>query len=256
MGAVGWAGDRSGVAPGLGPLADHATVFTFMGMPWTFEMHALLPGSPAINAGAPGVLIDQRAFPIVGINDIGAFEFHSTDADGDGFDPVSAGGTDCDDTDASIFPGAPDIAGDGIDQDCDGADSTDGMPPDGKEPPPEKNGGAPGEAKEPPVEEEVPPAEEPAPDDPERGGAGDEALIELEDGGQFVFWQLVPVLAADVFGTAKIAWLWNPFARVWTSFIPVLGMVNFQVEPGVFPVGGVGGAADDRRRVAAPIFTS
>ncbi|WP_458777307.1 PilC/PilY family type IV pilus protein [Desulforhopalus sp. 52FAK] len=38
-----------------------------------------------------------------------------TDADGDGFSP-SAG--DCDDTDSAIHPGATDICGDGIDQDC------------------------------------------------------------------------------------------------------------------------------------------
>ena len=35
-----------------------------------------------------------------------------------------AGGTDCDDNDASIYPGAVDTPGDGVDQDCDGADSS------------------------------------------------------------------------------------------------------------------------------------
>ncbi len=57
----------------------------------------------------------------------------STDADGDGFtvgDAIEAcaapAGTaaptalDCDDTDASVFPGATEVPGDGIDQDCDG----------------------------------------------------------------------------------------------------------------------------------------
>ena len=84
----------------------------------------LLAGSPAINAGNDGVAptTDQHGLARVGTSDIGAFEFQSADADGDGFDDVAAGGTDCDDGDASIFPGAVEVAGDGIDQDCDGAD--------------------------------------------------------------------------------------------------------------------------------------
>lgn len=44
------------------------------------------------------------------------------DADGDGF-TVEEG--DCDDADASAWPGASEIAYDGVDQDCDGADLTD-----------------------------------------------------------------------------------------------------------------------------------
>lgn len=43
------------------------------------------------------------------------------DLDGDGF-TVRDG--DCNDSDSSIHPGAPDISGDGIDQDCDGVDAT------------------------------------------------------------------------------------------------------------------------------------
>ena len=40
------------------------------------------------------------------------------DNDGDGFPDI----IDCDDNDSSIYPGAPDPVGDGIDQDCDGSD--------------------------------------------------------------------------------------------------------------------------------------
>jgi hypothetical protein len=40
------------------------------------------------------------------------------DVDGDGY----AAAVDCDDHDASVYPGAPEVAGDKIDQDCDGAD--------------------------------------------------------------------------------------------------------------------------------------
>jgi len=45
-----------------------------------------------------------------------------TDKDGDGFS-ARFGGGDCDDQDATIFPGADDIPGDGIDQNCEGGDA-------------------------------------------------------------------------------------------------------------------------------------
>lgn len=45
------------------------------------------------------------------------------DADGDGY---STEGGDCDDGDANVNPGATDVAGDGLDVDCDGVDGVDG----------------------------------------------------------------------------------------------------------------------------------
>ena len=47
------------------------------------------------------------------------WECTEDDADGDGYTP---GAGDCNDGDASVYPGAPETCDDGIDQDCDGAD--------------------------------------------------------------------------------------------------------------------------------------
>ena len=45
-----------------------------------------------------------------------------SDADGDTFVAQSFGGSDCDDTDDSIYPGAAETPYDNIDQDCNGSD--------------------------------------------------------------------------------------------------------------------------------------
>jgi len=44
------------------------------------------------------------------------------DLDGDGYGDVAYGGDDCDDTDDSVYPGASEICGDGVVNDCDGAE--------------------------------------------------------------------------------------------------------------------------------------
>ena len=52
----------------------------------------------------------------------------AVDLDRDGASPILGGG-DCDDLDAARYPGARDLPGDGIDQDCDGADAIAEPPP-------------------------------------------------------------------------------------------------------------------------------
>ncbi len=47
------------------------------------------------------------------------------DIDGDGFNQSARGGGDCDDTDASVNPGAIDTYGDAFDHNCDGVDGND-----------------------------------------------------------------------------------------------------------------------------------
>jgi hypothetical protein len=77
---------------------------------------------------------------------VGLGTVYYTDGDGDGYgldaeaprcdrpdpqEPVSALSGDCDDANPARFPGAAEVAGDGIDQDCDGVDAS---PPDTEAP--------------------------------------------------------------------------------------------------------------------------
>jgi predicted outer membrane repeat protein len=73
--------------------------------------------SPLVDAGDPDVRDPDGTRADVG--PWGGPESPMVDGDGDGAWTVQ----DCDDGDATVFPGAPETAGDGVDQDCDGADA-------------------------------------------------------------------------------------------------------------------------------------
>jgi choline-sulfatase len=77
-------------------------------------MGAGLPeGSPAFAAA------DEHA---LGLRALVGVARRATDRDGDGFS-ARFGGGDCDDSRADVYPGAEDIPGDGIDQNCEGGDA-------------------------------------------------------------------------------------------------------------------------------------
>ena len=54
----------------------------------------------------------------------GRCQDYCEDSDGDGHGKTSCGGDDCNDNDRSVYPGAREICGDSLDQDCDGKDTT------------------------------------------------------------------------------------------------------------------------------------
>jgi len=72
----------------------------------------LLDSSPAANHGTLS-LSGNTWFPGTCVED-------ACDTDGDGALAYGCGGDDCDDEDANAYPGAQEVLGDAIDQDCDG----------------------------------------------------------------------------------------------------------------------------------------
>jgi MYXO-CTERM domain-containing protein len=86
------------------------------------DVLTLAVASPLIDAGDPSLLDPDGSRSDIGaFGGPGADVTQFTDTDGDGF--VDA--VDCDPADADVFPGADEVAYDGIDQDCDGADLDD-----------------------------------------------------------------------------------------------------------------------------------
>ena len=88
--------------PSLAPGESHALSVVFS--PSDFAVHSSSLQIVAADQSSEVVLSGQAA----------------ADSDGDGHDSEAAGGGDCDDTDASTYPGASDTWYDGVDSDCAG----------------------------------------------------------------------------------------------------------------------------------------
>ncbi|MFZ5478794.1 MAG: MopE-related protein [Myxococcota bacterium] len=81
--------------------------------------------APATNADGTVTLAATAPYDSVAYTDEGAlwqwtYRADFTDEDADGFVDADAGGNDCDDTDATAYPGGTDTSGDSVDGDCDG----------------------------------------------------------------------------------------------------------------------------------------
>lgn len=93
------------------------------------------PRRPAARGGLFGKVLTAAAGGLMSLTLMACYgiayncDEQPPDDDGDGWDTESGYGCgdshpepDCDDTDATIYPGAPDSLGDNIDQNCDGVD--------------------------------------------------------------------------------------------------------------------------------------
>lgn len=92
--------------------------------PWGRDYH-LSAASPCIDAGTDAGVSDDIDGDIrqQGCGyDIGADETSCEDCDADYYPNSTCGGTDCDDSEPSIFPGAQEICDNGDDDDCVGGD--------------------------------------------------------------------------------------------------------------------------------------
>lgn len=78
---------------------------------------------PGTGTGPPAYTTPLRPVDQIGTGSFDVTGGDVDDYDNDGYEDADLGGDDCNDTDAAINPGAVEITGDGMDQDCDGLDS-------------------------------------------------------------------------------------------------------------------------------------
>jgi len=105
--------------------ADHRLLGTSTGGALGSVLAVLGPEGDGDGDGLPEIWVGAPLDDAGGIDAAGAaYGFELTpdflDLDGDGFVSVDAGGIDCDDGDAAVYPGAGELAGTLVDEDCDG----------------------------------------------------------------------------------------------------------------------------------------
>ncbi|MCA9771446.1 MAG: putative metal-binding motif-containing protein, partial [Myxococcales bacterium] len=107
---------RDGPSRGVSASTTNIDPFHSFNVPWSTSPIPAIPRNGEAPRGE-------------GARDIGAYEAGTcVDLDGDTYEDALCGGTDCNDDDAAIHPGAVEIPGNGIDENCNGDDTCGSIP--------------------------------------------------------------------------------------------------------------------------------
>jgi hypothetical protein len=105
--------------------STEVTPLTFVPIPgssslaYTLVLDAALPGYDSTGSLSGATLSTNPIHPCLNEPDLAATA-DGIDADGDGFCSTLSSGTDCDDQADDVYPGAVEICGNAVDNDCDG----------------------------------------------------------------------------------------------------------------------------------------